>query len=93
MNTMLYGGKLEQQEKCLDNYQKFSKGHATYQLYCQKVFGRNTDLYLDSESYRAKVEGAKLCDLGSTLMEKYGPYRGWKLGLRNKFEDKTIKAP
>ena len=88
---MLYGGKLEQQKNCLDNYQKFSKGHATYQVYCQTVMGRNNDLYKDSESYRARQEGAKLCDLGCTLMEKYGPYRGWKLGLRNEFEDKAIK--
>ena len=26
-------------------------------------------------------------------MEKYGPERGWKLGLRNPYEDKSLKNP
>lgn len=38
---------------------------------------------LDSDNFRQKVEQRELCDLGTSIQEKYGPYSGWKLQLRD----------
>ena len=50
-------------------------------------------LFADSENFRSKQEGKQLCDLGLSLLEKYGPETGWKLGLRSDWKDRErVKA-
>lgn len=46
----------------------------------------NKCLMADCDNFRSKVEGRELCDLGCTIEEKYGPHTGWKLQLRNYFD-------
>ena len=56
------------------------------------AFDRQSDLYSGAQKFRAKRESLQLCDLGQTVQEKYGAIRGWKLGLRNLYEDSTNTA-
>ena len=47
----------------------------------------NQGLLADSDNFRSKLEARELCDLGCTVEEKYGPYTGWRLQLRNHFDE------
>ena len=52
---------------------------------------RQGGLLASSDQYRTKVEGRQLCDLGTTIPEKYGPETSWKMSLRNNYSEQHIK--
>ena len=47
---------------------------------------KRKSLYEGSDDFRAKVESSQLCDLGSSIFEKYGSESAWKLCLRTNYE-------
>ena len=70
-------------------YDRYEMSRARFQAYAfQKLQKSRQDLSLltDSDNYRYKHEAKQLCDLGTSITEKYGDTTGWKMKLRHDFD-------
>ena len=47
-------------------------------------------LFVHSDNYRLNRESKELCELGDSFTEKYGCETGWRIGLRNRFDEKEV---
>lgn len=75
---------LQIQERSLGNFEKYERQRAAFITYSGVKLNKAPGKHLlnRQDEYRAVREARELRDLADTLQEKYGPYKGWRLGLR-----------
>jgi hypothetical protein len=74
---------LKRQREALENFEKSEKDHAAFNYFSRAKVGNATNVDEAVEAYRCRVESRQLCDLGTDMIEKYGPDTSWKMGLRS----------
>jgi len=85
--------QLLNQQKSLENFEHYESSRSKFANYASCKTQKSVDrgLFIDSDNFRAKQESRELCDLGCSIAEKYGPYNGWKLGLRQNEEQVQLQ--
>ena len=76
----------------LKDFNKEEKKRKKFQQYINEKIDpegqlkKKGSLFDDSDNFRSKVESRQLCELGSSIFEKFGPDIGWKVCLRTNYD-------
>lgn len=73
------------QQKSLESFEKYESQRAQFMNISTRMTNKqpSQSLLKISDGFRKVQESKNLCDLGDTIVEKYGQQEGWKLTLRH----------